>query len=246
MARAPFFLAQSTVAWADAPQSDAIATAQIANQLMPRICPSSRCRSFQGTWPASGSFAASYLSPGGGRRQMPAEGGHMQGPIPAGVCRARPHAGFPDPLGCASRAAAAACRPSRLPWLVPVHVAAWRAAPPRWGRRTSDPKGSTILMVTTDTEGGTRIRPVGLLARTDHRFSRMRAGRMRTLVASLLVALFGAARADAVISFPTMPIAQYREDHRTILLELDTTDATWHATGATSRRCNCAGSMPRT
>jgi len=85
-------------------------------------------------------------------------------------------------------------------------------------------------MVTTDTEGGTRIRPVDLLARTDHRFSRMRAGRMRTLVASLLVALFGAARADAVISFPTMPIAQYREDHRTILLELDTTDATWHAT----------------
>jgi hypothetical protein len=85
-------------------------------------------------------------------------------------------------------------------------------------------------MVTTDTEGGTRIRPVDLLERTDHRFSRMRAGRMRTLVASLLVALFGAARADAVISFPTMPIAQYREDHRTILLELDTTDATWHAT----------------
>lgn len=143
---------------------------------------------------------------------MPAEAGHVGQFRPA--CVAHTHAGSSDPLGSASRAAAAACRPSRLPWLVPVYVAAWRAAPPPRGRRTPDAKGSTISMVTTDTEGGTRIRP----------------GKMRTLVASLLVALFGAARANAVISFPTMPIAQYREDHRTILLELDTTDATWHAT----------------
>ena len=53
---------------------------------------------------------------------------------------------------------------------------------------------------------------------------------IRTLLAGLLVVLFVGTRADAVISFPTMPIAEYREDHRTVLLELDTTDATWHGT----------------
>ena len=57
-----------------------------------------------------------------------------------------------------------------------------------------------------------------------------RLSRATTLIATLLVAGFTAARSDAVIAFPTMPVAEYREQHRTVLLELDTTDATWHST----------------
>ena len=79
-------------------------------------------------------------------------------------------------------------------------------------------------MITTDGKRATGIRPVNSFARP------FRLSWTAVLLASLLIAVFAATRSDAVISFPTMPVAQYREQHRTVLLELDTTDATWHST----------------
>jgi hypothetical protein len=79
-------------------------------------------------------------------------------------------------------------------------------------------------MATTDGNRATCSRPVNSLART------LRLSRTAALLATLLAAVFAATRSDAVISFPTMPVAEYREQHRTVLLELDTTDATWHST----------------
>lgn len=85
-------------------------------------------------------------------------------------------------------------------------------------------------MITTDGDDReTRIDAVNSLARTFRMFG-MPARRTRALLAGLLFGVLGGARANAVISFPTIPIAEYREEHRTILLELDTTDATWHGT----------------
>jgi hypothetical protein len=63
----------------------------------------------------------------------------------------------------------------------------------------------------------------------DSRARGLRLSRVTSLIATLVVAVFTAARSDAVIAFPTMPVAEYREQHRTVLLELDTTDATWHS-----------------
>ena len=79
-------------------------------------------------------------------------------------------------------------------------------------------------MITTDWKRETGIGAVDSRARTS------RLSRTGAFMATLLVAVFAAARSDAVISFPTMPVAEYREQHRTVLLELDTTDATWHST----------------
>jgi hypothetical protein len=85
-------------------------------------------------------------------------------------------------------------------------------------------KGRRRLMITTERERETGISTVNSLARI------FRSSRRRVLLASVLVAVFAAARSDAIIAFPTMPVAQYREQHRTVLLDLDTTDATWHST----------------
>jgi hypothetical protein len=58
--------------------------------------------------------------------------------------------------------------------------------------------------------------------------------RMSRAVAFLAVVLAigaGGGAVRAITAPPTMPIAQYREEHRTALFTLDTRDATWHATG---------------
>jgi len=79
-------------------------------------------------------------------------------------------------------------------------------------------------MITTHGKRERGTCAVNSLARTS------RLSRTAALIATLFIAVFAAARSDAVIAFPTMPVAEYREEHRTVLLELDTTDATWHST----------------